>query len=24
VADEMKLEGFHGSHLFWFKVPDRA
>ena len=24
VADEMKLEGFHGSHLFWFKITDGA
>ena len=24
VADEMKLEGFHGSHLFWFKITDEA
>ena len=24
VADEMKLEGFHGSHLFWFRITDGA
>ena len=24
VADEMKFEGFHGSHLFWFKITDGA
>ena len=24
VADEMKLEGFHGSHLFWFEILFRT